>query len=314
MPELPEVETTCRGLASKLLGAKILRAEQNRADLRLPMPKNLPAKLQGRRIISVRRRAKYILIDLDDEQSLLIHLGMSGRMVVSKPDDPAQKHDHVVLHCEDNRTVRFNDPRRFGMLDLCQTEKLPAHKLLKDLGVEPLEEPQDNCHSRASGNPVSLNNKSNKRDSRLRGNDKELNPSQHLTATYLTEKFRTKKAPIKAALLDQTIIAGLGNIYVCEALFHACISPERLASSLTTAEITALIPAIHKVLKAAIKAGGSSLRDYVQSDGALGYFQTQFAVYDHEGQSCPDCTCGKQAIARIVQSGRSTFFCPVRQR
>jgi len=276
MPELPEVETTCRGLANKLLGAKILRAEQNRADLRMPMPKNLPAKLQGRSIIAVRRRAKYILIDLDDKQSLLIHLGMSGRMVVGKPDDPAQKHDHVVLHCAGDRTVRFNDPRRFGMLDLCPTEKLPEHKLLKDLGVEPLE--------------------------------------KHLTIAYLTEKFRTRKTPIKAALLDQTIIAGLGNIYVCEALFHARLSPERLASSLTTTEIAALIPAIYKVLKAAIKAGGSSLRDYVQSDGALGYFQTQFAVYDHEGQSCPGCTCGKPAIVRIVQSGRSTFFCPVRQR
>jgi formamidopyrimidine-DNA glycosylase len=276
MPELPEVETTCRGLAMKLQGATIQHAEQNRADLRSLMPKNLPTKLKNRQIIAVRRRAKYIIIDLDDQHSLLIHLGMSGRMVVGTPEQPAEKHDHVVLHCDGERTVRFNDPRRFGMLDLCRTEKLEHHKLLIHLGVEPLE--------------------------------------NKLTTAYLTEKFRDKKTPIKSALLDQTIIAGLGNIYVCEALYHARIAPERLAASLTQPEITTLIPTIQKVLKAALKAGGSSLRDYVQSDGELGYFQTKFAVYDHEGQRCPDCSCGKPAITRIVQSGRSTFFCPVLQK
>lgn len=276
MPELPEVETTCRGLAMKLRDATIQCAEQNRADLRTPMPKNLPAKLKARRILAVRRRAKYIIIDLDNHHSLLIHLGMSGRMVVGTPEQPAEKHDHVVIHCDGQRTLRFNDPRRFGMLDLCATAQLPQHKLLINLGIEPLE--------------------------------------NGLTAPYLTEKFNGKQSPIKAALLDQTIIAGLGNIYVCEALFLAHIAPERQAGSLSKTEIAALIPAIKKTLNAALKAGGSSLRDYVQSDGALGYFQTQFAVYGRENKQCPDCTCGKPVIQRIVQSGRSTFYCPIKQK
>lgn len=275
MPELPEVETTCHGLNANLCGAKILRVEQHRPDLRIPMPRDLAEKLTGRSIRAVRRRAKYILIDLDDGQSLLLHLGMSGRLVIGDPASPTGKHDHIVLHCDGKRTLRFNDPRRFGMLDLCATEELSAHQLLKHLGVEPLE--------------------------------------KTLTAAYLAKKFMDKKTPLKAALLDQTIIAGLGNIYVCEALYHARLSPERMAGSLTASEIAALIPAIRQVLKAAITAGGSSLRDYVQASGALGFFQNHFAVYDREGTSCPDCSCGQPAICRITQSGRSTFFCPVRQ-
>ncbi|MEJ0063756.1 MAG: bifunctional DNA-formamidopyrimidine glycosylase/DNA-(apurinic or apyrimidinic site) lyase [Alphaproteobacteria bacterium] len=275
MPELPEVETVCRGLEAKLAGAKIKDAVLHRADLRFPMPKGLEARLRGRRIAHVRRRAKYIVIELSGGDALLLHLGMSGRLVVGAADKAAEKHDHVVIHC-DKGTLRFNDPRRFGMLDLCALKDLPEHRLLRGLGVEPLE--------------------------------------KDLTAKFLAQKFKGKKTPIKAALLDQRIIAGLGNIYVCEALFHAGISPLRLAGSLKPAEIAALVPAIRKVLKAAIKAGGSSLRDYVQSGGELGYFQHNFAVYDREDKQCPGCHCGKPAITRIVQSGRSTFFCPVRQK
>lgn len=275
MPELPEVETTCRGLDRAVLGARIIQVAQNRADLRQPMPRNLPGKLQGRTIRAVWRRAKYIVIDLDDGQSLLLHLGMSGRLVVGAPDQTAEKHDHVVIHCNRGRTLRFNDPRRFGMLDLCATDRLAQHPLLKGLGVEPL--------------------------------------GKALTAGYLATRFSGKKTPIKAALLDQRIVAGLGNIYVSEALFYAGIRPTRLAGTLHPDEIERLVPAIRKVLRAAIKAGGSSLRDYVQTDGALGFFQDHFAVYDREGQPCPGCTCGQGAITRIVQSGRASFYCPDRQ-
>lgn len=276
MPELPEVETTCRGLSKALLGARIIRAEQNRADLRLPMPRNLPEKMKGRSISGIRRRAKYIIIELDNSQTLLLHLGMSGRLVVGGADDPPDKHDHVVLHCDGNRTLRFNDPRRFGMLDLCAEADLDNHPLLKNLGVEPL--------------------------------------GKGLTAAYLSEKFSGRKTPIKAALLDQRIIAGLGNIYVSEALYHAKIKPTRLSGTLQPNELSALVPAIRQVLQAALKAGGSSLRDYVHSDGALGYFQNQFAVYDREGQRCPRCQQRSTLIERITQSGRSSFFCPKCQR
>lgn len=276
MPELPEVETICRGLAHALKGVRIIRVEQNRPDLRFPFPENLATRLAGRQITDMRRRAKYIVIDLDNGQSLLLHLGMSGQLLLSTPEAPAKKHDHVIFHCESGRSLRFNDPRRFGSLDLCPTSDLPEHRLLSRLGTEPLDE--------------------------------------DLTADYLTKKLRGKKTSIKVALLDQRIIAGLGNIYVCEALFYAGISPSRQAESLTAAEILALIPAIRNVLNAALKAGGSSLRDYVQSDGAQGGFQHQFAVYNRENKPCPGCTCGKSAIERIVQAGRSTFYCSIKQR
>lgn len=275
MPELPEVETTCLGLSKVLLGARVLKVEVNRADLRLPIPTRLPEKLKGRTVKAVYRRAKYIVMTLDDGHALLLHLGMSGRLVVGDPDEARAKHDHVVLHCDGNRTLRFNDPRRFGMLDLCPVAALDGHPLIKDLGVEPL--------------------------------------GKKLTAGYLGKKFSGRKMPIKSALLDQRIIAGLGNIYVSEALFHAGIRPTRLAGTLEPAELAALVQAIRKVLRAALKAGGSSLRDYVQSDGELGYFQNQFAVYDRENRSCPGCSCGKAAITRVVQSGRASFYCPYRQ-
>lgn len=275
MPELPEVETICRGLAHVLHGAQIVKVEQNRPNLRFPFPENLVEKLTGRRIKNLRRRAKYIFIDLDNGQSLLLHLGMSGQLIVGTADRPAGKHDHVIMHCDGNRTLRFNDPRRFGLLDLWPTQELAQHRLLLGLGVEPLD--------------------------------------QNLTADYLSQKLRGKKTTIKAALLDQRIIAGLGNIYVCEALFYAGISPLRTAESLTSAEILTLIPAIRTVLNAALQAGGSSLRDYVQSDGTQGGFQNDFAVYNRERRPCPGCTCGQAAIQRITQGGRSTFYCPTRQ-
>ena len=281
MPELPEVETTCRGLAKALIGKRIAQVAQNRGDLRLPFPKNLAEKLTGRKIVAVTRRAKYILMALDNAQILLLHLGMSGRMVLG--DDPAApvgKHDHLILRFDGAgvRTLRFNDPRRFGWCDLVAKEALGEHRLLRHLGVEP------------------------------------LGPS--LTAAGLRESLQGRKTSIKAALLDQRVIAGLGNIYVCEALFYAGISPLRRADSCDDAEIGRLVPAIKRVLRAAIKAGGSSLRDYVHTDGNLGYFQHHFAVYDREDQPCTGCDCDLAktgGVSRVAQAGRSSYFCPVRQ-
>ncbi len=276
MPELPEVETTCRGLAKRLLGARIERVELHRPDLRFPLPRALAGKLAGHHITALHRRAKYIVMELDDGHALLLHLGMSGRLVIGHPQDKTEIHDHVVIHCDQGRTLRFNDPRRFGMLDYVAVEKLPQHKLLKQLGVEPLED--------------------------------ELN------AAYLQKKFAGKKTPMKAAMLDQRIIAGLGNIYVCEALYLAGISPFRLAKDVTAAECRKLVPAIRKVLNAAIAAGGSSLRDYVQADGALGFFQDKFSVYNREGKPCRRCMNKIHLVQRATQSGRSSFFCSSCQR
>lgn len=276
MPELPEVETTCRGLAKSLLGARIDGVEVHRPDLRFPMPHGLVAKLTNRRIVALRRRAKFIVMELDDGHALLLHLGMSGRLVIGHPQDITEKHDHLTLHCDQDRTLRFNDPRRFGMLDYCQLKELPQHKLLKQLGVEPLEDT--------------------------------------LTPEYLQKKLAGKRTPMKAALLDQRIIAGLGNIYVCETLYRAGISPFRLAKDVTAVECRTLVPAIRKVLKAAIAAGGSSLRDYVQADGALGFFQDKFSVYGREGQPCPRCMNKIVLVQRATQSGRSSFFCSSCQR
>jgi formamidopyrimidine-DNA glycosylase len=278
MPELPEVETVCRGLAKTLTGARITEMHQHRADLRMALPQNLPARLKGRRVEAIRRRAKYILIDLDNGESLLMHLGMSGRMVLAANDiKPAAKHDHLVFHFDNGITLRFNDPRRFGLCDFVRTSELEQHKLLRHVGVEPL------------------------------GHD--------LTAKTLTAKFKGKKTSIKAALLDQRLIAGIGNIYASEALFHAGISPKRQAGRCTPGQIAKLVPAIKKVLRAAIAAGGSTLRDYVQADGELGYFQHRFAVYGREGKPCPGCSCkGKDGgIRRVTQSGRSSFYCPTKQ-
>ncbi len=283
MPELPEVETVRRGLAPVMEGQVIVKAEVNRPDLRWPFPERMAERLTGRRVLQLRRRSKYILADLDSGETLLIHLGMSGRMTVSGDplghfvhDHPApEKHDHVVIHMESGARVTFNDPRRFGAMDLMPTATADRHKLLAVLGPEPL------------------------------GND--------FNAAYLAAAFRGKNTPVKAALLDQGIVAGLGNIYVCEALFRARISPLRKAGRIAAPRVAALVPAIRDVLDRAIAAGGSSLKDFRQADGELGYFQHSFDVYGREGAPCrtPGCTA---TIRRKVQSGRSSFYCSVCQR
>ncbi len=276
MPELPEVETTGRGIAAKLLGLRITRLEQRRRDLRFPMPANLPALLEGRKLIAVTRRAKYLLLQLDDGHSILLHLGMSGRMVISEADDGTRDtHDHVVFTFNNGAVMRFNDARRFGMLDVVKTGEEHKHKLLKHIGPEPL--------------------------------GKEFTPQ------VLAERIKGKKAAIKLALLDQRIVAGIGNIYACEALYDAGINPNKEAGKVSADKLALLVPAIKKVLNAALKDGGSSLRDYVQASGELGYFQTKFAVYDREGQPCPKCTACK-GVLRFTQGGRSTFWCKIQQK
>lgn len=283
MPELPEVETVRRGLAPVMEGGTIARAEVNRPDLRWPFPDRMAERLAGQRVTALRRRSKYILADLASGETLLIHLGMSGRMLISGDaqgrfvhDHPApEKHDHVVLHMADGARITFNDPRRFGAMDLLPTDGAEAHPLLAVLGPEPL------------GN----------------GFHEE----------YFVAALKARTMPAKSALLDQRIVAGLGNIYVCEALFRAGISPKRRVNNLSSARIASLVPIIRDVLGDAIAAGGSSLRDFRQADGELGYFQHSFDVYDREGQPCRRPGCDG-IVARVVQSGRSSFYCPRCQR
>ena len=275
MPELPEVETVRRGLALKISGRRIVRAELRRPDLRRPFPPALAARLDGARIGALGRRGKYILIELDADGLLLLHLGMSGRVTADRAALPDAPHDHVVLTLDDGTVIRFNDPRRFGTLDYVKRGEEDRHPLLAGLGPEPLEPGFDGA--------------------------------------YLATKLAGRLTPIKAALLDQRVVAGLGNIYVCEALFRARLSPRRLAASIGLGRAARLVAAIRSVLSEAIAAGGSSFRDYVQADGALGYFQHHWAVYGREGGACPGCDCGA-GVRRIVQSGRSTFFCAKRQR
>lgn len=283
MPELPEVETVRRGLAPVMEGAVIARAEVNRPDLRWPFPENMAARLEGQRVLRLRRRSKYILADLASGESLLIHLGMSGRMLISGHTvgdffhaHPAPaKHDHVVLHMQGGARITFNDARRFGAMDLLETATEAEHWLMRALGPEPLGNAFDE--------------------------------------TYLIAKLRGRNTPIKTALLDQRIVSGLGNIYVCEVLFRAGIHPARKAGRISAKRLATLVPLIRQVLGEAIEAGGSSLRDYRQADGELGYFQHVFQVYDQEGQTCATDGCEKK-ITRIVQSGRSSFFCPQCQR
>ncbi len=276
VPELPEVETVVRGLRPHLEGATLARVEVRRPDLRQPFPLRFGARLTGRRIVSLSRRAKYILATLDDGVQLLAHLGMSGRMVVHAGPSPERgKHDHVVFITSAGTQVVFSDPRRFGLMTLIEPGGAADHPLLRDLGPEPL------------GNAFG--------------------------GALLAARLHGKHTPIKAALLDQRVVAGLGNIYVSEALYHAGISPRRQARTVGPVRAERLATAIRAVLQAAIAAGGSSLRDYVGSDGELGYFQHNFLVYDREGQPCPSCDCGG-SVVRLVQSGRSTFYCPRRQR
>jgi formamidopyrimidine-DNA glycosylase len=281
MPELPEVETVRRGLLPVMEGQRIDQAQVNRPDLRFALPPNMAARLTGQVVQALRRRSKYILADLSSGETLLIHLGMSGRMLISGTQlgqfhhaHPApEKHDHVVLTMQSGARVTFNDPRRFGAMDLMPTARWQSHKLLADLGPEPL------------------------------GNG--------FNETYLAQRLANRATPIKSALLDQKVVSGLGNIYVCEVLHRAGIAPTRLAGDLTAQQAAALVPLIRAVLSEAIEAGGSSLRDYRQADGELGYFQHTFRVYDREGQPCPACAT---PIVRLVQSGRSSFYCPSCQR
>jgi formamidopyrimidine-DNA glycosylase len=277
MPELPEVETVKRGLALRLEGRRIEALALNRADLRKALPLGLKGRIEGRRIDRLDRRAKYILIHLEDGGVLIAHLGMSGRMVLSGPGPapPPDRHDHVVFTLDDGTVLRFNDARRFGLLDYAVEAELAAHPLLQGLGPEPL------------------------------GNG--------FNGPALAASLAGRATPIKAALLDQRVVAGLGNIYVSESLYWAGISPRRLAASVQGARAERLARAIRDVLERAIAAGGSSLRDYVQSSGELGYFQHHWAVYGKEGEPCPGCDCSA-GIRRLVQAGRSTFYCAKRQR
>jgi formamidopyrimidine-DNA glycosylase len=281
MPELPEVETVRRGLEPVLAGRRILKAEVRRPDLRWPFPPGLAARLTGARVAALRRRSKYLLGDLDSGETLIAHLGMSGRLLVSgaqvgafhHPHPAPAKHDHVVLDIEGGARVTFNDARRFGALDLWPTADLARHRLLAGLGPEPL------------GNAFS--------------------------GVTLHARMEGRATPVKAVLLDQRVVAGLGNIYVCEALWRARVSPLRLARDVTAAAAEEIAEAVRAVLLDAIAAGGSSLRDYRQADGELGYFQHAFAVYGREGEPCRRGDGG--TVARVVQAGRSSFFCPACQ-
>ncbi|WP_323022126.1 bifunctional DNA-formamidopyrimidine glycosylase/DNA-(apurinic or apyrimidinic site) lyase [Pararhodobacter sp.] len=287
MPELPEVETVRRGLVPAMEGKRIERAEVRRPDLRWPFPERMAERLTGAGIERLRRRSKYILADLSTGETLLVHLGMTGRMTVSgiaAPYVPGQfhhthplpeKHDHVVFDMGDGARVTFNDARRFGAMDLMQTDRAEAHPLLAALGPEPL------------------------------GND--------FHADLLEARLKGRKGPVKVLLLDQRIVAGLGNIYVSEALHRAGIHPERAGGSISREGLERLVGDIRAVLAEAIEAGGSSLRDYRQADGELGYFQHSFRVYDRAGAPCPTPGC-TGSVQRIVQGGRSSYYCATCQR
>ncbi len=284
MPELPEVETVRRGLEPAMVGKRITVADVRRPDLRWPFPERMAERLTGARVERLRRRSKYILGDLDTGETILIHLGMSGRMTIAAPTGDAkdmlgdfhhlhpapEKHDHVVLDMEDGTRITFNDARRFGSMDMFATDTGETHKLLAVLGPEPMGNAFDEAYFKAA----------------LKG----------------------KNSPIKSVLLDQRIVAGLGNIYVCEALWRTGISPLRKAGGLSAKRVASLVPAIRQVLGEAIESGGSSLKDYRQADGELGYFQHSFAVYGREGEPCKTNGCAG-TIRRAVQSGRSSFYC-----
>ena len=292
MPELPEVETVRRGLVSAMVGASIAKVELRRGDIRFPFPPRFRERLTGQRIAGLARRAKYLLFRLDGGETLIAHLGMSGsfRIEAASTRTPGAfhrqpskdpKHDHVELHLDNGKIVTYNDPRRFGFMDLVGSDALESHPRLSNLGDEPL--------------------------------------APQFDAARLAKLAAGSRAPLKAALLDQKRIAGLGNIYVCEALYRARLSPFRPAGILAnvrgapTRAAAALTKAIRAVLEEAIEAGGSTLRDHRRADGELGYFQHAFAVYDHEGSPCPRPGC-HGTIARVAQSGRSTFWCPICQR
>ena len=283
MPELPEVETVRQGLLPVLEGRRLKRVIARRGDLRFPLPVKFAERLTGRRVETLTRRAKYILAHLDGDEILIMHLGMSGRFSIEgatvgsfvHATPEAGKHDHIVFETDQGARVTFTDHRRFGMMDLFKASEETTYKHLAELGPEPL--------------------------------------SGAFTAAALDEALAGKRTPIKAALLDQRVVAGLGNIYVCEALFRAGISPKREAATVVGERSRKLVPHVKAVLREAIKAGGSSLRDYKQTSGELGYFQKAFAVYDREEEPCLKRGCSG-VVRRIVQSGRSTFFCATCQR
>ncbi len=282
MPELPEVETVRNGLVRHLVGARISDVELRRKDLRFPLPRNMRARLRGRQVLGVDRRAKYLLVRLSDGLTWLVHLGMSGFFTLLEADEDCERgpHDHVVVHLEDERRAIYTDPRRFGVMDLLVTGHESRHKLLGHLGPEPLDDGWD--------------------------------------AAVLCDALRGRRTSVKAALLDQETVVGVGNIYACEALFHARISPRRLSATVagrtgTTIRARRLVSALKSVLAEAIRAGGSTLRDFRSVEGELGYFAHTFQVYDQEGAPCARAACDGR-VRRIVQSGRSTFYCSGCQR
>jgi formamidopyrimidine-DNA glycosylase len=297
MPELPEVETVKRGLEPVLRGQMLVRVETRRANLRFPFPADFALRLEGAVVQNLSRRAKYILIECDNGQSLIVHLGMTGRFTVLRPEGDADNlgefyfaagagdkadgpHDHVVFTLGNGVRLVYSDPRRFGMMDVSASSEVHSHKLLREIGVEPL------------GNAFS--------------------------GAHLAEKFRGKSAPLKAALLDQRVVAGLGNIYVCEALHRAGLSPLRKAGTLVKAKsydprLDVLVRHIKEILLEAIQAGGSTLQDFVGADGEKGSYQQRFSAYDREADDCDTAKCAGK-IKRIVQAGRSTFYCSVCQK
>jgi formamidopyrimidine-DNA glycosylase len=273
MPELPEVETVMRGLKPVLEGVRIKKAKAYAPKLRVPIPSDFDARLSGNRIDRLDRRSKYVLITFEDGLVAIVHLGMSGRMTIHKQGNtvPARgKHDHIVIETERGDTIMYNDTRRFGMWVFSDIGSINDHALIKDIGPEPLG---NTFHDGVLGTGL-----------------------------------KNRKSPIKAALLDQKLVAGLGNIYVCEALWHAGIHPARISNAVTKDEIEALVPIIRDVLSSAIEAGGSTLKDYAQVDGELGYFQHSFKAYGREGEACLKDDCNG-SIERVVQSNRSSFFC-----
>lgn len=281
MPELPEVETVCKGMEKAMKGRVIMHLEQRRKDLRVPFPDNFAHEVEGLEVLQIKRRAKYILMRLENSKTMILHLGMSGKilLVPSNENYEIKKHDHLILALDDDSKMVFNDARRFGMVMLTHEDELETHKAFRDMGPEPL--------------------------------------GDGFSGAILFDSLENKKTTIKAALMDQRIVAGLGNIYVCEALFYAGIDPARIANTLSVNESEKLVQVILGVLRKAIKAGGSTLKDYQQVDGSLGYFQHQFAVYDKEAQACPDCSCDVSktgGVKKITQAGRSTYYCPQKQK
>lgn len=276
MPELPEVETVVRGLRGPLVGHRLSHVQARRPDLRVPLPADLAERTTGKKVVSVERRAKYILVTFDDGTVLISHLGMSGRYVITqgRPNDLGT-HDHVVFETDAGVFLRYNDARRFGLMLLTTVDGIATHPLLSEIGPEPL--------------------------------------SDAFNGKVLEAAVTGRQTSIKAAILDQKTVAGVGNIYACEALFYAGLSPTRLAHTVVGKRADKLAAAIKQVLSRAIEVGGSTLRDHVQPSGELGYFQHEWAVYGREGERCPGCDCDS-AIKRIVQSNRSTFFCAKRQR